>query len=44
MDAFEMLSNIERAQSEIDSLNKTKSKKEEKINESRSGFAEGFSK
>lgn len=42
MDAFEMLSNIERAQSEIDSLSKKKSAKEKTINNHRGGFPESM--
>ena len=40
LDAFEMLDNIERAQSAIDALNKVTSKKQNKVNESSKGFAE----
>ena len=44
LDAFEMLRNIEAAQSEIDLLNKAVSKKQDKVNESAKGFAETRSK
>lgn len=40
IDAFEMLANIESAQSQIDALNKVTSKKQNKVNESSKGFAE----
>ena len=44
LDAFEMLSNIEREQAYIQSLTKAVSKKQAKVNESSKGFAEKYAR